>query len=182
MADHDPHRTVDLASYKIKSLSRNPFQCGLAEAAVKSGRLFGSRTLNKRFEKYLQDKLKDHNNWNQYFMADASKSFEEKIKPNFTGEGEHNIKIQGLRASPRHGVSKDFLSLTAKELRENVFDEVITTVQGLVRNQIGATDGRVRSVLFTGEFGRNIYFKRKLQEINLIVKQTINVDSVRYVL
>ncbi|PVH67866.1 hypothetical protein DL98DRAFT_600035 [Cadophora sp. DSE1049] len=144
--------TVDLASYTIESLIMNPFHCKLAGAATGSGGLCGSGFLNRIFEKYLEDKLKDYQGWDPSFMVDAMRAFENRIKPDFTGESkdEHYIRIQGLVPSERHGVERNFLTLTTTELREKVFDEVITKIQGLVRDQIAHTNGTVKEVLLAG--------------------------------
>jgi hypothetical protein len=153
----------------------------LAGAGTGSGGLCGSSFLNRIFAKYLKDKLRDYRGgWDQLCLNEAMKAFEEKIKPDFTGDGEdeHDIMIRGLKASARHGISENFLTLTNEELRENVFDEVISKVRGLVRDQIANTKGRVKAVLLAGGFGRNPYLKMKLQEIDSVVKQKIQVQQI----
>lgn len=157
-----------------------PFHCKLAGAATGSGGLCGSSFLNRIFEKYLQDKFRGYHGWHESYMVDASKVFEERIKPNFTGESrdDHVIRIQGLVPSAHHGVERNFLTLTTTELRENVFDEVITKIQGLVRDQIAHTNGTVKEVLLAGGFGKNPYLKKKLEEIDSVVRQNIGVQQI----
>lgn len=176
----DIHRTVDLASYTINSLQLQPFSCKLEGAAIGTGGLCGSSFLNRIFEKYLRDKLKTYSGWHPSFMIDASKAFEERIKPNFTGERdvEHSIRIQGLVESERHGVYPNFLTLTTPELRENVFDKVINIVQAHVSNQIANTKGPVKAVLLAGGFGKNPYLKKRLQEIDSVMRNGIKVIQI----
>jgi hypothetical protein len=153
----------------------------LAGAATGSGGLCGSSFLNRIFAKYLDDKLRDYRGgWDESWLNHAVNDFEEKIKPNFTGDGkrDHRIIIGGLEPSARHGIVGNLLILTNKELRENVFDKVITKVQGLVRDQIANTNGRVKRVLLAGGFGRNPYLKKKLQEIESVERQKIQVKVI----
>ncbi|XMA20046.1 hypothetical protein WAI453_012837 [Rhynchosporium graminicola] len=170
--------TVDLASYTIESLIKAPFHCKLSGAATGSGGLCGSIFLNRIFEAYLEKKLRDYPYWEASFMIDALKDFEERIKPNFNGENKegYNIRIGGLIKSERHGIDKNFLSLTTKELRQNVFEEVISKIQGLVRDQIAQTRGSVKEVILAGGFGNNPYLKKRLEKIDLVVNQGIKVQ------
>ncbi|KAJ5921154.1 Hsp70 family chaperone [Penicillium verhagenii] len=172
--------TVDLASYTISSLNLQPFSCKLEGAAIGTGGLCGSSFLNRIFEEYLINKLKTYSGWNRSFMIDALKAFEERIKPNFTGEShvEHIIRIQGLVRSDRHGVYPNFLTLTTPELRENVFDKVINIVQAHVSNQIANTKKPVKAVLLAGGFGKNPYLKKRLQEIDSVMRHGIKVIQI----
>ncbi|KAF2445472.1 putative Hsp70 family chaperone [Karstenula rhodostoma CBS 690.94] len=172
--------TVDLASYTIESLKRDPIHCKLAGAATGSGGLCGSNFLNRIFQAYLEKKLKEYHGWNPDFMIEASRVFEDKIKPNFTGESrdEHIIRIQGLAESRRHGVFRNFLTLTTEELRKYVFDEVISKVEGLVRDQINNTRGPVTAVLLAGGFGKNPYLKKRLEQIDAVVRKKIKVQLI----
>lgn len=158
----------------------NPFHCQLAGAATGSGGLCGSSFLNRIFEEYLKDKFKDYDGWHKTYMIDASKAFEARIKPGFTGDNEdpHIIRIGGLKPSKPHGVEKNFLTLTTKELREKVFDVVITKIQGLVRDQIANTDGRVKEVLLAGGFGKNRYLQKRLTEIESVVQNKIRIREI----
>ncbi|OKL64061.1 hypothetical protein UA08_00165 [Talaromyces atroroseus] len=173
--------TVDLSSHTIESLSMSPFHCKLAEAAAGSGGLCGSSFLNRIFEKYLQRKFKDYPEWEPSFTIDALNEFEERTKRDFTGEGneEYNIRIPGLVLSERHGIyNRNVLTLTTRELRKNIFDEVVFKVQGLVRDQIANTNGTVKAVLLAGGFGQNHYLQKKLKEIDIVVKDKIRVEQI----
>ncbi|PVH95356.1 hypothetical protein DM02DRAFT_571322 [Periconia macrospinosa] len=170
--------TVDLASYTILSMEKGQTtHCKLAGAAPGSGGLCGSNFLNRIFEAYIEQKLRNYHHWKPAYMQDASKAFEEKIKPNFTGEkeGNENIRIQGLKASGRHGVGDNYLFLTTAELREHVFDEVILKIRNLVRDQIKNTKRDVTAVLLAGGFGQNPYLKKQLENIDIVVRKKTKV-------
>ncbi|EJP61364.1 Hsp70 family chaperone, putative [Beauveria bassiana ARSEF 2860] len=171
--------TVDLTSFRVKSLSKNRRQCELVGAGAGSGGLCGSIFLNRIFEKYLEEKLQDYPSWDPDFMIDALGAFETRIKPNFSGRNRdaHFIRIQGLKPSPRHGIKKNFLELTDDELRVNVFDIVINKIRVLVRDQIKHTEGSVKEVVLAGGFGRNPYLKRRLQNLDCVVRQGIKVSE-----
>jgi hypothetical protein len=159
----------------------SPFHCKLAEAATGSGGVCGSSFLNRIFAKYLRKKFKDHPSWESSFMVDALNDFEVKIKRDFTGEGNegYTIRILGLDLSERHGVyCRNILTLGTAELRENVFDEVIIKVQGLVRDQIANTSGTVKAILLAGGFGQNRYLQKKPREIQSVVKHKIILEQI----
>ncbi|KAK2592046.1 hypothetical protein QQS21_010246 [Conoideocrella luteorostrata] len=174
--------TVDLASYTIKAMSPS---IQLAEADIGSGGLCGSIFLNRIFENYIGRKMRGYPGvWNKSFLEEALEKFEQTIKPDFTGEEENSedygIRIHGLKASPRHGVSENYLNFTVKELREKVFDEVLTKVEGLVRDQIANTQrrARVRAVLLAGGFGQNPYLQKKLRKIDLVMRDKIKIIQI----
>lgn len=143
----------------------------LRAAATNSGGLCGSSYLNRIFEAYLDRKLTGYKgSWNEDCLREAAKAFETEIKPLFNGDDLQNlrIRIHGLKASSDHGIVNNFLTFTAQELREEVFDQVITKVQGLVRHQIARTSGEVKKILLVGGFGRNPYLKKRLEEVGRV--------------
>ncbi|EGX95281.1 Hsp70 family chaperone, putative [Cordyceps militaris CM01] len=171
--------TVDLTSFRVKFLSQDRQQCELVGAGAGSGGLCGSIFLNRIFEKYLEEKFQDYRYWDPDFMIDALGAFETKIKPSFSGRDRepHLIRIQGLKLSEQHGIQNNLLELTDEELRVNVFDIVVNKIQVLVRDQIRHTEGSVKEVVLAGGFGRNPYLKRKLQRMECVVRQRINVSE-----
>ncbi|CAI6334531.1 unnamed protein product [Periconia digitata] len=173
--------TVDLASYTITSIEKGQTtHCKLAGAAPGSGGLCGSNFLNRIFETYLENKLKNYRHWKPAYMLEASKAFEERIKPQFTGQkvGNDHIRIHGLVESKHHGVGENYLFLTTKELRENVFDEVVLKIKKLVRDQIKNTKPTVTAVLLAGGFGKNPYLKKRLEEIEMVSRNETKVVVV----
>ncbi|TQV94208.1 Hsp70 family chaperone [Cordyceps javanica] len=171
--------TVDLTSFRVKSLSKDRRQCELVEAGAGSGGLCGSIFLNRIFEKYLEQKFRDYPSWNADYMGNALEAFETKIKPNFSGRNRepHFIRMTGHEESQRHGIGKKFLELTDEELCLNVFDIVIDKITELVRDQIRHTEGSVKEVVLAGGFGRNPYLKRKLKSLECVVHQDIKVSE-----
>ncbi|OAG11476.1 putative Hsp70 family chaperone [Paraphaeosphaeria sporulosa] len=173
--------TVDLASYTIESLKRDQIlHCKLAGAATGSGGLCGSSFLNRIFQAYLEKKLEDYPAWDSEFMVEALRAFEDQIKPEFTDEHQEEkvIRIHGLKESKPHGVAKNILILTTEELRKHVFDEVISKIEGLVRDQINNTRRPVTAVLLAGGFGKNPYLKRRLEQIDAVVRNKIRVQRI----
>lgn len=86
--------------------------------------------------------------------------------------------VLGLSDSPRHGIINGTLEMSGKELRKNVFDEVITKIQGLVRDQIVSTSGPVKAVLLCGGFGQNAYLREQLQLLPSVQEQGIEVQQI----
>jgi hypothetical protein len=158
-------RTVDLVSYTVQSLQPSP---SVKEAASGSGDLCGSSFLNRIFSKYLEDRMHSNRNWNDDYLEDAIRFFEEDIKPKFTGDDEiRYIRVRGLPDNPIYGIRNKRVEISGRDLRERVFKPVIQEIQTLVQKQIDATiegGARVKAVLLAGGFGRNAYLKMKLQE------------------
>ncbi|OAQ98194.1 hypothetical protein LLEC1_02306 [Akanthomyces lecanii] len=170
--------TVDLSSFQVKELSKDRRHCKLVEAGPGSGALCGSMFLNRIFEKYLEEKLQHCPSWDPEYMVDVLRTFETRIKPNFTGQAEepHFIRIQGLKRSESHGIKKkNILELTDQELRVHVFDKVMEKIEALVRDQITHTEGSVKEIVLAGGFGRNPYLKRRLQGLPCVARQGITV-------
>lgn len=105
--------------------------------------------------------------------------FERQIKPAFTGEDKDYfpIMVHGLRDSIGHGVKGSNLHLFGEELRENVFDEVITKVQALVRDQIANTKG-AKAILMAGGFGQSSYLKHQLEQLPDVQANNITVHKI----
>lgn len=106
--------------------------------------------------------------------------FEKRIKAEFTGDDEdtYTIMVHGLSDSPAHGIIGSALELLGKELRENVFDEVITKIQGLVRDQIVNTSGDVNAILLAGGFGQSAYLKQQVEMVPAVIRKGIRVEQI----
>ncbi|KAK4241521.1 hypothetical protein C8A03DRAFT_30383 [Achaetomium macrosporum] len=164
--------TVDLSSYRIKSLS--PSHIDLEGCAVPSGGLCGSSFLNRIFYDYLLNvKLKGyiepHNTTHmRWLKAAVDRDFENLIKPGFKGVKDDEMHfIDALcfeDESPRHGVRNNMVELTDKEIRKNVFDVVVSRIRTLVSRQIVNTQDPVKAVLLAGGFGQNAYLRSQIQK------------------
>jgi len=171
--------TVDLASYEIKSL--NPY-IQLAGASVPTGGLCGSIFLNRIFSDYLRKRLRGYiDEWkgrDLQWLNTMLDYFEDTIKTEFTGEEADDRKYDrdtfGRRDSPRHGIVGGYLNISAKTIREKVFDPVMTEIQRVVRDHIANTKN-VKAVLLAGGFGQNEYLKKCLRNS---VPKKINISEI----
>lgn len=169
-------RTVDLTSYAVRSLD----PISLAGVAKGSGGLCGGSFLNRIFEEYLRRKLRGYaGGWDDECLQYSVDEFESKIKPEFTGDDEQtfSIMLRGLSDSRRHGIRGNYLEFDGKELREKVFDKVVTRVQALVRDQISNTGG-AKAVLLAGGFGQSSYLKQQLEKLPAVKAKGIKVQRI----
>lgn len=146
-----------------------------------SGGLCGSSFLNRIFANYLQRKLRNYyGGWDIVSLNYAVDEFEKRIKAEFTGDDEdtHTIMVHGLSDSPQHGIVGNALELSGKELRVNVFNEVITKIQGLVRDQIENTSGEIKAILLAGGFGQSAYLKQQLELMPSVIERRIMIEQI----
>lgn len=170
------YRTVDLTSYTVRSLD----PISLAGVAKGSGGLCGGSFLNRIFEVYLRRKLRGYTGgWDDSCLRSSVDEFEGWIKPEFTGDDEQafSIRLHGLLDSRRHGIQGGYLELYGKELRENVFDKVVTKVEALVRDQIANTGG-AKAVLLAGGFGQSSYLRQQLERLQEVREKGIKVQRI----
>lgn len=140
----------------------------------------GSSFLNRVFAKYLETKLEGYTGgWDDVWLRHSVDYFERHIKPSFTGEDMDYfpIMVHGLRDSPSHGIKGSNLHLFGKELREKVFDVVVTKVQTLVRLQIANTKG-AKAILMAGGFGQSSYLKHQLEQLPDVQANNIMVHKI----
>ncbi|QKX62795.1 uncharacterized protein TRUGW13939_09960 [Talaromyces rugulosus] len=169
-------RTVDIASYTIRSLE--PIR--LDGAAQGSSVVCGSIFLNRIFADYLQRKLKGYyGDLDPRLLDCAVGEFENRFKAEFTGDDDdtYDIPLVELSDNPRHGMEENTLTLSGKELRENVFDKVIGNIQELVRNQIFTTTGHVKAIFLAGGFGQSAYLKQKLELMHCVKRKDILIAA-----
>lgn len=113
--------------------------------------------------------MRGNQDWNDDYLEDAMRFFEEDIKPKFTGDDEvRYIRVRGLPNNAIYGIKNKRVEISGRDLREKVFKPVIRDIQALVQKQIDATikgGARVKAVVLAGGFGRNEYLKMELQDI-----------------
>lgn len=169
ISDPDIVSTVDLSSYKIKSLDHGvDIHC----ATNPSGGLCGSSFLNRIFADFVKSRLRGHVDldsprFQKWIKVAVDQDFESRIKPRFAGDDDDKkdyILSSGFPPSARHGITDDeeFVIL-GSDLRQRVFDPVISKIIDLVRGQI-ASSKTVKAVLLAGGFGKNAYLQKKLKE------------------
>lgn len=158
-------RTVDLSSYRVTNFGE---YIDLDRVSTPSGEVCGSSLLNRIFEAYLEKKIglnyEASEEWQQrWFKSVVNEYFENRIKPTFTGEDRnYNIDAFGFKDSKDSGIRNNRLSITAKDLRREVFDKVISRITDLVVQKVNDT-GNVKDVLLAGGFGENDYLKSRIE-------------------
>ncbi|TGJ83714.1 hypothetical protein E0Z10_g5039 [Xylaria hypoxylon] len=168
--------TVDLSSYQI--ISKGRFN-DLKRVSTISGDLCGSSFLNRLFEAYMVKKFQDID-WETSIYQKLLKTMVnefDRIKQQFTGTETEDFVFIAIMPEAEDGA----LRVPARELREKVFDPVISKIRALVRDQIKATvksSGKVKEVLLAGGFGENAYLKTQLEkEVGAQVKVRKIVQS-----
>lgn len=118
--------------------------------------------------------------WDIESLRYAVDEFDRRIKAEFTGDEDevHSILVHGLLDSCRHGIIGGCLELSAKELKEHVFDDVTTKIQGLVRDQIATTSDPIKTILLAGGFGQSSYLKQQLESMPSVKSKNIQVQHI----
>ncbi|KAI9836586.1 MAG: hypothetical protein M1819_001218 [Sarea resinae] len=153
--------TVDLISYTIRSL--NPLE--VDEAAPGTGSLCGSTYLNRIFQKTLEDKFADDEDWDEEILEEAMKRFDTDTKRLFNGESSaetFTIPVHGLRDNATLGIKKGRLRMTRAEIQA-IFEPVISEVLSLVQGQIEASRATPKAVLLVGGFGQSAYLRDRIR-------------------
>ncbi|KAL8743512.1 MAG: hypothetical protein Q9190_004141 [Brigantiaea leucoxantha] len=141
--------TVDLISYKVMALKP---VLNIVEAAPGSGSLCGSTFLNRIFQKFLEEKLGDDENWDNDVLEEVKRSFSGSL-----GE-KHQIPVPGIQDNPQLGVRRGRMRLTGGQVR-TIFDPVVKQIIDLVKGQILSTKTPVKAILLVGGFGQNAYLR-----------------------
>lgn len=168
---------MDLASYTIRSL--DPIT--LAGAAKGSGGLYGSTFLNRIFAKRLERKVQGYaGDWDFGMKAYAVEEFENHIKPVFEGDDAEpfSITFHGIQNPGTRGTSMRTLKFTGKELRKEVFHEVIDKIEKLVAAQITNTSKPAKALLLAGGFGQSSYLKERLKHLQIVKSRGIQVQQI----
>ncbi|MCJ1388771.1 hypothetical protein MMC18_001621 [Xylographa bjoerkii] len=154
--------TVDLISYRV--LAIDPI-LEVEEACVGSGGMYGGTFLNRRFEKFLRNKLGDEDEWDDDILEEALKRFEGETKRAFHGKPSesYNIPVHGIPDSAELHVKRGLLKLSGSDLL-SIFDPVITEIIALVQGQIRATKATVKAVLVVGGFGQSSYLRDRIRD------------------
>jgi hypothetical protein len=146
--------TVDLISYEVTAL--DPLE--LKELVPGTGGLAGSLMLNKRFEDFVKNIVGDE----EFFalrkkeaFAIAMKTFDQEVKPNFTGDPAKSWFVSFPRAKladdPANHLESDFLNLkwyvgnheflfsTNQRISDavhQIFEPVVNAIEKLVAEQV----------------------------------------------
>ncbi|KAL2075815.1 hypothetical protein VTL71DRAFT_758 [Oculimacula yallundae] len=158
------HRTVDLVSYTVTSLSTP----AVREAAPGSGGLCGGSFLNRIFSDYLDNKFALYTPWTSQaqYKLNAMATFENRTKRIFTGKETKPllIPVTGLSNNVERGIRQGQLAIPVEDMKMIIFEPVMKEIIKLVKAQIRATVGKqVKSILLAGGFGANKYLCSRLQ-------------------
>ena len=155
---------ADLILYEIKQL----FPLLVEELTEGTGKCCGAAFLNMLLEHFVRSRLgeaafmtmsrRDPRCW-----MEASKAFEEHVKPNYTAEEDsedrmdYSVPLPDAPDDPSSGVESRYLTMTAVKVGE-LFRPVVADVTGLVEGQINKLrqkNKRVAGILLVGGFGQN---------------------------
>ncbi|KAG9257747.1 uncharacterized protein F5Z01DRAFT_741648 [Emericellopsis atlantica] len=156
--------TVDLIAYRIRQLK--PI-LELEEAAPGTGGICGSSWLNRRFEKFLQDKLCHLDGFGQEVVYEAVDVFEKKIKRQFASKTPDNetftIPLGGVANSAQLGVRRGRFAMKASDVRE-IFNPVVNEIIKLIKAQLQSIKTPVTVVLLVGGFGASMYLRDRITD------------------
>lgn len=108
--------TVDLISYEIVHLE--PLK--MKELVAAKGGNAGSLVVNNRFEDFIKKKIGNQDIWNHLIRTQgwrsAMETFEDQVKPKFTGPGDDEVDISfhrgNLPDNARNRIDANTITLT----------------------------------------------------------------------
>lgn len=171
--------TVDLISYEVTAL--DPLE--LKELVPGTGGLAGSLMLNKRFEEFVKNIVGDE----EFFalrkkeaFAIAMKTFDQEVKPNFTGDPAKSWFVTFPRAKladdPANNLEADFLHLKCDAVHQ-IFEPVVNAIEKLVAEQVDKVRVKrmtgnhpkgkeIKAIFLVGGFGASQFLKSRLERAN----------------
>ncbi|RJE19396.1 Hsp70 protein [Aspergillus sclerotialis] len=153
---------VDLITFSILELEP---KMRLKEEAPGKGSLCGGTFLNRRFEKFLEDRLSLLPGCGRDTLDEALQRFENVAKRSFGGNPNDDFifPVLGLADNHEVGIRRGRLRMTGREMKE-IFHPVLEAVLQLVKDQIRTSKKEVKSVFLVGGFGQNSYLRNYLRE------------------
>ncbi|KAG0249244.1 hypothetical protein BG011_009470 [Mortierella polycephala] len=160
--------TVDLIVFEVAVGSHGGRT--LREVTRGSGHSCGSVFLDERMEALLRQrfsKWKEHGltatNWRQ--LMDT---FIHNVKPLFDGIDDQYINMPAVpgRADMNDyeiGLEEGVLTVTAEEMRREVFDPVVDDVLRLIHHQLEQTGFQCNAILLVGGFGCSSYLQTRVR-------------------
>ncbi|EED14402.1 Hsp70 family chaperone, putative [Talaromyces stipitatus ATCC 10500] len=156
--------TVDLISYKIKSLK--PI-VQVEEVTSGTGGLCGSVFLTRRFNDFITRMLSGEVGWDEEVLSETSDRFDTVIKQQYfpmkDGDEGYPVPVPGLPDNKGLGIRRSKFMIRKEDMR-NIFDPVIEKIIWFVQDQIRLSRGEAKTVLLVGGFGQNLYLKQRLRE------------------
>lgn len=155
----------------------------LDSLCISGGGLCGSTFLDGLFERYIESRLREtarrsaQRGWPvDQFQRTLKRcvramvaQFEASVKEGFTGTEKDDYQFwfpaDGMVG---YGIDEGQVPITAKEIREKVFNPVLDEIEELVKDHLEASkarEGNIKAVLLAGGFGQNMYLKRRLEGV-----------------
>ncbi|KAI6784278.1 uncharacterized protein J7T54_004824 [Emericellopsis cladophorae] len=155
---------VDLIAHRITQLK--PI-LELEEAAPGTGGIFGSCWLNRRVEKFMQDKLCHLDCFDQEVVYETVDVFEKKIKRQFASKTPDDetftFPLGGVANSAQLGVSRGRFAMKASDIRE-IFRPVVNQIIKLIKAQLQSIRTPVTAILLVGDFGASMYLRDRITD------------------
>ncbi|KAF9930720.1 hypothetical protein FBU30_000098 [Linnemannia zychae] len=171
--------TVDLIVFEV---AQGPRGRSLREVTHGSGHSCGSVFLDERMEALLRRKFSKWNekgltpaNWTQIMDA-----FIHQVKPLFDGIEDQYINMPAVPGRSDMtdydiGLEDGVLTLSAEEMRREVFDPVVDDVLRLIQHQLQLTGFNCHAIFMVGGFGSSDYLNTRVKaefgnKVGLIAK------------
>ncbi|RAL16833.1 Hsp70 family protein [Aspergillus homomorphus CBS 101889] len=178
--------TVDLISYQIRNLE----PLVLTEAVKGEGRICGSRLLDQRFARMLEERMgsKSYGSLSEKSRETALQYWQDRVKPNFTGKYDDDyadidyfIQVPGAHDDSSVPIEDGFFQLTSEDVT-SILEPIIKDVESLVAEQMEGIRKKelpAKAIILVGGFGASEFLFRRLQEANptVTVMQPPNASS-----
>ncbi|KAG0301880.1 hypothetical protein BGZ97_002576 [Linnemannia gamsii] len=169
MIRHAPEgESVTLVVYEVgKTAGR---ACEMKEVASSFSPLCGPDFLDANMERLLERRLRKYRDiipargWQNFMYY-----FNHTIRKQFDGAEDQHLQLPTLKGlntdDEEAGINGGYMVLTAVELREDVFESVVTDVLDLIRDVLLRSGGDCMRALFVlGEFGSTRYMWKRMRE------------------
>ncbi|KAL0095366.1 hypothetical protein J3Q64DRAFT_1632028, partial [Phycomyces blakesleeanus] len=158
--------TVDLIVFQIEEYAGIK---SLREITKGSGGPCGSTFLDNRMRDILKRRFGSHADDNKRTIELIIKEFVSSKKPEFENEDVYfsvpAILNMGGHNMSRVGIHEGYLQVTAKQLREEVFDPVVDQVLSLISGQINQSQTKIDAIILVGGFGQSNYLSNRITDL-----------------
>ncbi|KAF9580397.1 hypothetical protein BGW38_002977 [Lunasporangiospora selenospora] len=160
--------TVDLIVYEVEQTTSGR---RLSEVVIGQGASCGSVFLDKNAQKLIEEKFgkKAMARIPPNLMPLMIERFVVDIKPLFKGDEDLTMMLpcsgffDTLENAEEIGISDGMMTLSAKELKDKVFEPVIKDILKLIRQQLDDAK-ECPTILLVGGFGTSSYLLKRIQE------------------
>ncbi|ORX55182.1 actin-like ATPase domain-containing protein [Hesseltinella vesiculosa] len=165
--------TVDLVVFEIENRVQDTPDYSLKEVTRGSGDTCGSVFLDKNMEALIRERF---SHWEGVIRSRAMDamliSFVEHIKSHFfeDDDDEYYINIPSSLGYPNsedpdYGIHDGTIVFTFEEIRDKVFEPVVTRVLNLIQRQLDSSGSNsVDAIFMVGGFGMSTYLQHRVKE------------------